>query len=381
MSGDTAQRRKPDFECPGLDLARLRGFLDQRCPGLVGGPLFARLIEGGRSNITYVIGDGAGGWVLRRPPLGHVLPTAHDMAREFRFLQAVRSTRVAVPPTVIMCGDAAVIGAPFYLMDFVAGHAYQSAAELAALGPLRTRAIAEALVDTLVTLHQLDPHEVGLADIGRPAGFLERQLRRWHAQLEASAGRDVRGSDTLHHTLEVVLPAAGPSALVHGDYRLENVLVAADDGVAAVLDWEMATVGDPPTDLGLLIAYPAATREGVFPDGVAAAPGYPDTAELAARYTRAGGRDLSALRWYVAFACYKLAVIARASICATRVGRPWGRDLSRSGLPWARWSSWASTPSRRVDGLRLRRHHRGPAGQADGLHGRTRRHRRGRDRP
>ena len=310
MPADTLGPHRPESDSPGLDLARLQKFLGETRPGLVNGTLSARLIQGGRSNLTYLLGDGHASWVLRRPPLGHVLPTAHDMAREFRFLAALAPTGVAVPQTVLLCEDPQVIGASFYIMGFVEGRAYQSAAELAEVGPARTRAIADSLLDTMVTLHTVDPAEVGLADMGRPAGFLERQLRRWQAQIEASQSRDIAGIDALHRTLSAAVPAAGPPALVHGDYRLDNVLIDGDDAVAAVLDWEMATIGDPLTDLGLLIAYAVATRKGVFPTGVAAAPGYPGRDELVARYRSAGGRDPAAVHWYVALACYKLAVIA-----------------------------------------------------------------------
>lgn len=242
---------------PGLDPERLRGHLDRERPGLVGGPLSARLIEGGRSNLTYLIGDGTHEWVVRRPPLGHVLATAHDMTREFRVISALHPTAVPVPGPLLLCEDPDVLGAPFYVMEYVAGTPYRTAEQLAPLGPDRTRTALLGLVDTLVELHAVDPAAVGLADFGRPEGFLDRQLRRWAKQLDASRNRDLPGIDELHAALGRSLPGSPAPTVVHGDYRLDNVLLGDDDRIKAVLDWEMSTLGDPLTDLGLLVMYSA----------------------------------------------------------------------------------------------------------------------------
>ncbi|NKQ58974.1 phosphotransferase family protein [Amycolatopsis sp. K13G38] len=295
---------------PGLDLARLRAYLDEQAPGLVAGPLTGEIIEGGRSNLTYIVGDGTTRWVVRRPPLGHVLPTAHDMGREHKVISALAPTRVPVPETIALCQDTEVLGAPFYVMEFVAGKPYRSAEELTVLGPQRTKAIADKLIDTLVDLHAVDPAEVGLADFGRPEGFLERQLRRWKKQLDSSRSRDLEGVDQLHDRLARAVPVSGPPAIVHGDYRLDNVLVDSSDEIRAVLDWEMSTLGDPLTDLALLVAY--AEREKVnleVVSNVSSAPGYPTTDEVIARYAASSSRDISALNWYVGLAFFKLAVI------------------------------------------------------------------------
>lgn len=303
MTQTTPHRTDP----PGLNLARLREFLDMRCPGLVSGELSGTVVEGGRSNLTYVVGDGATTWVVRRPPLGHVLPTAHDMSREHRILEGLAGTRVPVPRPLALCTDDEVLGAPFYVMEFMPGTVYRSDSELAALGPERTRAIADALVDTLIQLHHVDPAEVGLAGLGRPEGFLGRQLRRWNAQLDASRSRDLPGLDALAERLAARIPAAGPPAIVHGDYRLDNTLVDAVR-ITAVLDWEMSTVGDPLTDVALLVGYGEAARIGVGDVGTAA--GYPSAREIVDRYACTAGRDVSALPWYLSFAFFKLAVIA-----------------------------------------------------------------------
>ncbi|MCB8903441.1 MULTISPECIES: phosphotransferase [unclassified Streptomyces] len=317
---------------PGLDPEQLRRFLDRERPGLVSGPLEARLIEGGRSNLTYVVTDGTGRWVVRRPPLGHVLATAHDMRREHRVISALHATDVPVPETLLLCEDDSVLGAPFYVMEFVDGTPYRSAAELAPLGPERTRAAVLGLVDTLVDLHAVDPAAVGLADFGRPEGFLDRQLRRWGKQLDASRGRELPGIDELHAALGRALPVSAAPTVIHGDYRLDNVLIDGDDRIRAVLDWEMSTLGDPLTDLGLLVMYSTPLD---LPDSpistTATAPGHPTAAELVERYAARSGRDTSALAWYTAFAWFKLAVILEGIHYRWTLGQTVGAGFDRIG--------------------------------------------------
>ncbi|GAA2138982.1 phosphotransferase family protein [Streptomyces synnematoformans] len=322
-----------DDHPPGLDLDALRRHLDARLPGLVRGGLSARLIEGGRSNLTYAVTDGTGTWVVRRPPLGHVLATAHDMGREHRVLTALHPTRVPVPRTLLLCTDDAVLGAPFYVMEFAAGTAYRTAGQLAPLGPARTRAVVLGLVDTLVDLHAVDPAAVGLGDFGRPDGFLERQLRRWGKQLDASRSRELPGIDELHDALARDLPPAAAPAVVHGDYRLDNVLVGADDAVTAVLDWEMSTLGDPLADLGLLAMYsaPSGAADSPAPSTAADAPGHPTAAEITARYAERSGRDVSRLPWYTAFAYFKLAVILEGIHYRFTLGQTVGDGFDRIG--------------------------------------------------
>lgn len=174
------------------------------------GELRGRLIEGGRSNLTYEITDGTARWVVRRPPLGHVLATAHDMRREHRVIQALHGTAVPVPEPVLLCEDESVLGAPFYVMEYVDGVPYRTAGQLSGIGPERTRRAVLGLVDTLVDLHAVDPEAVGLGDFGRPEGFLDRQLRRWGKQLAASRGRELAGIDELHGALGRALPDSPP---------------------------------------------------------------------------------------------------------------------------------------------------------------------------
>ncbi|MFH8977528.1 phosphotransferase family protein [Streptomyces sp. NPDC017890] len=318
---------------PGLDLDRLRGLLDRERPGLVTGPLSGRLIEGGRSNLTYAVSDGTAHWVVRRPPLGHVLATAHDMKREHRVISALHPTDVPVPRPVLLCEDEEVLGSPFYVMEFVEGTPYRTAGQLAPLGPERTRAAVLNLVDTLVDLHAVDPAEVGLADFGRPEGFLDRQLRRWAKQLDASRNRDLAGIDELHATLGRELPRSPAPTVVHGDYRLDNVLIGGgNDEIRAVLDWEMSTLGDPLTDLGLLVMYSMPLGMPDSPVSTTAqAPGHPAPAELIERYAARSGRDVAGVAWYTAFAWFKLAVILEGIHYRYTLGQTVGRGFDRIG--------------------------------------------------
>ncbi|MFD7294349.1 phosphotransferase family protein [Streptomyces sp. NPDC059897] len=320
----------------GLDLDRLRAHLDRERPGLVAGPLTGRLIEGGRSNLTYQVSDGTTKWVVRRPPLGHVLATAHDMKREHRVIAGLHPTNVPVPEPVLLCEDEDVIGAPFYVMEFVDGTPYRTSDQLAPLGPERTRAAVLGLVDTLVDLHAVDPAAVGLGDFGRPEGFLDRQLRRWGKQLDASRNRDLAGIDELQAALGRELPTSPAPTIVHGDYRLDNVLVRQDpdgvDRIKAILDWEMSTLGDPLTDVGLLAMYSAQLD---MPDSpistTASAPGHPSPAELIERYAERSGRDVSAISWYTAFAWFKLAVILEGIHYRYTLGQTVGAGFDRIG--------------------------------------------------
>jgi aminoglycoside phosphotransferase (APT) family kinase protein len=322
-------------DIPGLDLDKLRAYLDAEHPGFADGPLSAEVIAGGKSNLTYVVrvADGRS-WVLRRPPLGHVLATAHDMVREYRVMTAVGPTAVPVPATHFLCADAEVLGAPFYVMENVAGTVYRSNAETSTLTPARAVAISDALIDVLADLHDVDPSAVGLADFGRPEGFLERQLRRWTKQLDSSRSRDLPGIDELFATLASDIPRSGPPAIVHGDYRLDNVIVGADDRVAAVLDWEMATLGDPLTDLGLFIVYwdgmvniPSRSLTTAVSPNL----GFPTGSALMQRYAHRRSVDLSRLSWYVAFGYVKLAVIAEGIYYRYQAGQTVGAGFETMG--------------------------------------------------
>ncbi len=275
---------------PGLDLDRLAARLETA--GVTRGPLTAELIEGGKSNLTYIVRDAERTVVVRRPPLGHVLATAHDMGREFRVMGALQHTDVPVPRMFHFCDDVEVAGAPFYVMEYVEGTPTPLSQE-----------VGEHLADVLARLHVIDPAAVGLSDFGRPEGFLDRQVKRWKRQLDASRSREVAGIDELFARLAGDVPGSGAPAIVHGDFKLGNTLMR-DGRVAAVLDWEMSTLGDPLTDLALFVLY------ADFPNlDIGALGGEVDVTALTARYAAESGRDVSRLGWYVGLACFKLAVI------------------------------------------------------------------------
>ncbi|GAA1966007.1 phosphotransferase family protein [Nocardioides panacihumi] len=300
-------------DVPGLDLPRLSDWFADHVPGVAPGEiaLSARRISGGKSNLTYEVSDGSSVWIVRRPPLGHVLATAHDMVREHRVMTALRDTVVPVPTTYALCEDTAVVGAPFYVMEKVDGVPYRGRAELEALGRERTRAVSERLVDTLVALHAVDPAAVGLGDFGRPEGFLARQVARWKKQMDASHHRDLPAADELHERLAASIPPEGAAGIVHGDFRLDNALVdTGTDRINAVVDWEMATLGDPLTDLALTLVYQRlAGFDGGTVSDVSNAPGYLTESEILARYDAASHRDLSRFGFYLGLAAFKLAAI------------------------------------------------------------------------
>ncbi|MFC7494641.1 MULTISPECIES: phosphotransferase family protein [unclassified Nocardioides] len=302
-------------DIPGLDLDAFRRWYDEQRPGDIDGELSASLIAGGRSNLTYEVTDGSSWWIVRRPPLGHVQATAHDMGREFTAMSALQSTDVPVPVTYAHCADPEVLGAPFYVMERVAGTAYRRAGQLEALGPERTAAIADRLMEVLGALHRVDPAVVGLAELGRPDGFLERQVRRWGKQLEGSKTRDHPDADELHRRLAARVPTDSDtrySGIVHGDYRLDNVLTGSDDRIKAVVDWEMATLGDTRTDVALMLVYDqlaSLPSAGLVSDATSA-PGWPDTQTQLTSYAAAVGHDdLGDMGFHLGLAYFKLAVI------------------------------------------------------------------------
>jgi len=318
---------------PGLDLSRLADWLAATVPGVADGPLRARLIAGGRSNLTYEVTDSRATWIVRRPPLGHVLATAHDMAREFRVMSALRDTEVPVPRTFALCEDEGLLGAPFYVMERVAGTPYRHATELQPLGAERTRAISIGLIDILATLHEVDPAAVGLGGFGRPEGFLARQVRRWRKQLDASHSRDLPAADELHARLTADVPPETAPGVVHGDYRLDNVLVDDNDCPVAVIDWEMATIGDPLTDLALLVVY---QRLGTLLAGnvvadASSASGFLNEDELIERYTARSDRDLSRFGFYLGLASFKLAAILEGIHYRHLRGQTVGSGFERMG--------------------------------------------------
>ena len=320
----------------GLDLDALRGYFARHVAGADDRPLTATIIAGGRSNLTYHVTDGVHDWVVRRPPLGHVLATAHDMRREHRVMSALQGSAVPVPVTRALCTDESVIGAPFYVMDRVDGRVVRSTAELADFAVDDARAVSHALIDVLAALHAFDAEAVGLGDFGRPDGFLARNVARWGTQWEANKTRELPQVDELARRIQAALPPSGPAAIVHGDYRLENTMLAPErPEIVAVLDWEMSTLGDPLTDLGLFLVYWVHWDAGDGPPltsgGASGFPGFITIDEVADRYAQATGRDLAALDFYIVFAFYKLAVILEGINARFLMGKTVGEGFDRMG--------------------------------------------------
>jgi len=276
-------------------------------------PLSFERISGGHSNLTYGVSDAAGArWALRRPPLGKRLGSAHDMGREYKVVSALARTPVPVAPAVGICEDESVNEAPFYVMEFVEGPILRGLAEADVFPDEKDRrAIGERVVDTLVAIHKVDPDAVGLGDLGRKEDYVARQLRRWHGQWEKSKTRELPAIDAVHERLSARIPEQGPATIVHGDYRLDNMILTPGGEVAAVVDWELCTLGDPLADVGLLMVYwPEAGEEGISLGLPATmAPGFPRREELKARYAERSGRDLSQLDFFVALGYWKLAII------------------------------------------------------------------------
>lgn len=294
----------------GLAPDRVSAWLASNIAGVVE-PVSFRLIAGGRSNLTYRVIDATGQrYALRRPPTGHVLSTAHDMDREWRFLRAMAPTAVPVAPPLGFCADLEVTGAPFYVMGFVDGVVladHDAGLRLAR----EARAVAgHDLIDVLVRLHELDPLAVGLADIVRRTPFVQRQLRRWHDQVHQSGAGDLALLDEVHDLLAARIPKQS-NGIVHGDYRAGNMVFGPDGRVRAVFDWELATSGDPLADLGWVVTtWQQPGEEAV--DAVAGpstVPGFPSRDELVARYAARSGRDVSNLPYFVAFCRWRSACI------------------------------------------------------------------------
>jgi aminoglycoside phosphotransferase (APT) family kinase protein len=297
--------------------------------------IHASLIAGGKSNLTFEVTSEAGTVVLRRPPSGPLLPRAHDMGREARVQRALAVTSVPVP--VILLEDTGeLIGVPFYVMEKVDGYVVRDTLPAGFAEPAEDRrGIADVLVDTLADLHAVDPGEVGLLDFGRPDGFGERQVRRWSDQWERSKSRDVPAVDELARRLRTHPPAGPGGAIVHGDYRLDNCLMSGrmPPSIAAVLDWELATLGDPLADLGLLLFYWRQSGETVpvLTPAASMLPGFPPRSYLADRYAARAGADLGDLAAYVALGHFKFAVIAQGIAARVQAGSMAGQDFGDLG--------------------------------------------------
>lgn len=321
----------------GIDVDKVTRWLVDNVAGATA-PFEFDLIAGGRSNLTFRVSDSNGTkFVLRRPPLGHVLATAHDMAREHRIIAAVGQTGVPVPRALGLCVDDEVNGAPFYVMSHVDGEVLDSADKAALLDPsLRERA-SHHLIDVLAELHAIDVDSVGLGDLARREGYIERQLKRWRTQWENSKTRELPAIDEVESRLSRHVPEQQGVVIAHGDYRFGNCLTDVVNGrIAAVLDWELCTLGNPLADVGYIGVYwsdgPSSALRANDPTP---AGGFPSYASLVDRYATATGRDVSQIDYYVAFSCWRLAVISEgvyARYLHGAMGEQEGIDLSTMKL-------------------------------------------------
>jgi aminoglycoside phosphotransferase (APT) family kinase protein len=304
-----------DAAVEGIDRARVTEWLSATVAGAKA-PFAFELIAGGRSNLTYRVVDDAGqAFALRRPPVSHVLPTAHDMKREHTVISALGGTGVPVPHALGLCTDDAVNGAPFYVMSFVDGHIVRDERAASELSEASRSHAGDSLIDTLAALHAVDVDAVGLGDFARRDGYIVRQLKRWHGQFTQSTVDGVPGPaviDRVHQLLAANVPDQQGVSIVHGDYRLDNTVLDDAGTVLAILDWEICTLGDPLADLGLLLVYWAEPGDadqalvGVAPTTL---PGFASRSDLLARYARVSGLDVSNIPYYRAFGYWKLACI------------------------------------------------------------------------
>lgn len=296
-----------------LNLDALSVYLDQHVEGGLAGPLTARLIAGGRSNPTYELSDGTRDWVLRRPPYGEILQSAHDMSRESRVMIALAGSAVPVPHVVAHCADEAVLGAEFYVMDKLVGRTLRTQDDTATLTPEQRLALTESMLDTLVALHEIDPASVGLGEWGKPQGYLERQVRRWSRQWHAIKTSERPEIDEVVAALERSMPELRFPGIVHGDYKIDNLMLDVDDPtrILGVLDWEMSTLGDTLADLGTLISFwdEIGTFHNPITAGATAHQGFPTAEEVVAKYAERRGISIDGLDWYIVFADFKIAVI------------------------------------------------------------------------
>jgi aminoglycoside phosphotransferase (APT) family kinase protein len=314
----------------GIDVDAVTGWFEAHVPE-ARPPLRFELIAGGRSNLTYSVTDDDGGrWVLRRPPLGHVLATAHDMGREHRIIAALADTDVPVPPAIGLSADDSVNGAPFYVMGFVDGPIVRNAAAAHDLAPAARAQASRSLVDVLARIHAVDLKAVGLDDLGRHEGYVERQLKRWQGQWEQTKTRELPVIDAVHDRLAASVPEQGPAAIVHGDYRLDNCIIGEEGDVRAVLDWELCTLGDPLADVGQLLMYwtEAGDTLAASTDAPTTVEGFATRADVLAWYAERSGRDLADIDYYVAFGYWKLACICEGVLKRYAAGVMGGPDAS-----------------------------------------------------
>ena len=295
----------------GIDRDRVTSWAAHCIDGLEP-PLEFTLIAGGHSNLTYKFTDQRGSaYVLRRPPLGHILESAHDMAREHRIISALAATDVPVPATYGLCEDKAVNGQPFYLMSFVDGVVPHEPDIAATLPEAERHSAGEHIIDVLATLHMVNPDAIGLGNLARKEAYLQRQLKRWTQQWEATKTHPIPEMEESARLLREDMPEQVGSAIVHGDYRIGNMMIQSGR-MAALLDWELCTLGDPLADVGYLLNNWAEPGEAASDtSGPTAVGGFPSRARICEVYARRTGRDLSRIDYYRAFSHWRLGAIAQ----------------------------------------------------------------------
>src|SRR6266851_304761 len=300
-----------------LDLAKLEPFLRLHFPSETGA-LRVRQYPSGHSNLTYSLNLGARELVLRRPPFGSKVKSAHDMGREFRVLSKLHSVYASAPEVLLYCDDDSVLGAPFYLMEPIHGIILRRNLPAGLDFPAeKARQLSESFIENLIRLHHVDYAAAGLSDLGRPEGYLERQVRGWMERYHGAKTHEFPGIEKIFSWMQRNMPASSDAALIHNDYKYDNVVLDASDAtkIVGVLDWEMCTIGDPLSDLGTALAY---WVERGDPEDLKAihwaptdAPGTLSRAELAQRYAQKIGREVSRISFYLAFAYFKIAVIVQ----------------------------------------------------------------------
>jgi aminoglycoside phosphotransferase (APT) family kinase protein len=321
-------------EIRGIDRDRVTRWLTENIEGATA-PFEFTMIVGGRSNLTFtVVGADGTKYVLRRPPTGAVLATAHDMAREHRIIAAVGKTSVPVPPALGLCTDDEVNGAPFYVMGFVDGVVLDSVDKGAALTPDVRRSLGLDIIDVLADLHAIDVDEVGLGDLAKREGYVERQVKRWSTQWEKSKTRELPAVEEVARLLAERMPVQQGVSIAHGDYRFGNCLSDTANGkIAAVLDWELCTLGDPLADVGYLGVYWADPgKPQIRPNDPTGLEGFPSYNDLLERYATRTGRDLAEIQYYVAFGSWRLAVISEGVYARYLHGAMGNQDIGQDVL-------------------------------------------------
>ncbi|MEU4321642.1 phosphotransferase family protein [Nocardia fluminea] len=317
---------------PGMDIAALEQFL--RGQGVeVRGELRVELISGGRSNLTFSAADDVSRWVVRRPPVAGLTPSAHDMAREYTVTSALQASAVPVARTIAFDAAGSALGAPMTVVEFVDGTVFRDQDELAALTDEQVTASVRALVRVLADLHAVDPVAVGLESFGRPTGFVTRQVKLWASQWERVKTRELPDVATLHAALAAAIPPETSASIVHGDFRIDNTILDSADPetVRAVVDWELSTLGDPLTDVALMCVYRSPIFDVILGTSAAwTSPRLPSADALAQAYATASGRELDNWGFYLALANFKLGIIGEGITHRAHQGSDTGSAADRA---------------------------------------------------